>query len=74
MKIYTAIWKDRHAGITAHPFSTQEKAIQFARVMAKKYARRAEDYQEAEMGFIFYVSYSCKGDCIYVTETVLDGE
>lgn len=73
MKIYIAIWKDRHSDTTAHPFSTPEKAIEFATTKAKEYALEPEDYEEHTYdGFLFYVGYSCEGDCIYVVESTVD--
>ena len=74
MKIYIAIWKDRQTDTTAHPFSTPEKAIEFAKENAKKYAIDPDDYEERNIdGWLFYVSYSCESDCIYVLEEELDG-
>ena len=49
MKIYTAIWKDRHTDTTAHPFSTADKAVEWARSKAKEYAREEDDYSEEEI-------------------------
>ncbi len=76
MKLYIAIWKDRHSDTTAHPFSNPEKAVEWARTQAKKYAREDDDYQEhnygEDIGWIFFAEYSCECDCIYVVETELD--
>ncbi len=47
MKIYIAIWKDRHSDTTAHPFSSADKATDWAREQAKDYARQEGDYEKA---------------------------
>ena len=73
MKIYIAIWKDRHTDTTAHPFSEKETAVSWAREQAKEYCRDNEDYKEEIIkGWEFYATYSCEGDCIYVVESELD--
>ena len=73
MKIFIAIWKDRHSDTTAHPFSTAEKAIEFAKEKAHEYAREEDDYKEMDVaGWLFYAEYSCESDCIYVIEKELD--
>ena len=75
MSIYIAIWKDRHSDTTAHPFSTAKKAIDWARSKAKEHARQEDDYEEhAYDSWLFYANYSCEGDCIYVIESVIDGD
>ena len=72
-KIFIAICKDRHIDTTAHPFSTAEKAIKFARKRAKEYAREPDDVEESDIdGWLFYATFSCEGDCIYVIETEMD--
>ena len=72
MKIYIAIWKDRHSDTTAYPFSDATKAIEWSKLKAKEYAIEPEDYEEHDYGWVFYANYSCEGDCIYVVETELD--
>ncbi|MCK5609612.1 hypothetical protein KAR91_47495 [Candidatus Pacearchaeota archaeon] len=81
MKLYIAIWADRHTDITAHPFSEKGAAIGWARLKAKEYSQLAgdgSDYEEHDYGlcngWVFYANYSCEGDCIYVIETELDKE
>jgi hypothetical protein len=74
MKIYIAIWKDRHSDTTAHPFEDKDVAIEWARSKAKEYDR-FDDYEEhdygKDQGWVFYADYSCEGDCIYVVESEL---
>ena len=76
MKIYTAIWEDRHSDTTAHLFSDLDEAISWAREKADEYSKRyPEDYMEEDYeGYLFYVSYSCEGDHIHITEEELDKE
>jgi len=77
MEVYIAIWKDRHTDTTAHPFSNQNMAIDWARMKAKKMAEAyPEDYEEHDYGrdegWVFYAEYSGEGDCIYVVESEMD--
>jgi len=74
MKVYTAIWRDRHTDVTAHVFSTSDRAIKWARKTAKKYSDN-DEYEEHNIhGWLFHASYTGESDCIYVVESDLDGE
>ncbi len=72
MKIYIVIWKDRHCDTDAFPFSTAEKAIEFAREKAHEYDRFGEYEEQTIPGWIFFVTYSCEGDGLRVIEKELD--
>ena len=74
MKIYNAIWKDRHTDTTATPFLDLEAAIMWARGEATASCRYREDFEElfSPTGWLYYVRYSCEGDCIYITEHEID--
>ena len=76
MKIYIAIWNDRHTDTTARPFSSASKAITWAKATAKQHSKKDGNYQEHDYGkdddWLFYIEYTCEHDCIYVIETELD--
>jgi len=78
MKLYTVIWEDHHCDVTAHPFTSPEKAVAEAKRIAKKYAREESDYEEfnygKDAGWIFYAKYSCESDSVRVVTTELDKE
>ena len=76
VKIYIVIWNDRHTDPTADVFSDKDAAINWARDNAKKSCRHKEDYEEKDIGrdqgWVFYASYSCESDCIWVVESEID--
>ena len=78
MNIFVAVWGDRHSDTTVHLFTDKQKAIDWARETAKSRARRPEDYEEPvysrEDGWVFYATYSCEDDGIYVVESEIDKE
>jgi hypothetical protein len=76
MTIYLSMIKDRHTDPEAFPFSTAEKAIEFARAKAKEYALSPEDFEEHQtpQGWLYYATYSCESDSVWVLEKELDGE
>ena len=75
MEIFIVIIEDRHCDVTAHPFSNQDKAIEYAKAKAKEYCRYEEDYEEEDIdGWIFYAKYSCESDSVRVVKTTLDKE
>ena len=73
MEVYIVIIKDRHSDTTAQPFVNSDKAIEWAKIKAKEYAREESDYSEEEIkGWLFHATYSCEGDCVYVVAKELD--
>lgn len=69
MKIYNVLWKDRHSDTTAKPFVDLNEAITWAKKQAHGVCHYAEDYKESEIpGWLFHVTYSCEGDCLWITE------
>jgi hypothetical protein len=79
MKIYIAIWEDRHTDITVHPFSDRDKAIEWAKKRAQGQVRfDGSDFDEVltnsmkSSGWIYYGCYSDEGSNIHVVETELD--
>jgi hypothetical protein len=72
MKVYVAIWEDRHCDVTAHVFSDATQAIKWARQQAKAYDRH-DDYHERKIAdWLFYAEYSFEGDSLRVMEVELD--
>jgi len=69
MKIYNVLFKDRHFDTTATPFLDREEAKKWAKKQAKKYCRFAKDLKEESVeGCLYYIKYSCEGDCLWITE------
>ncbi len=72
MKIYIAIWEDRHLDATVYPFYDPKKAIDWAKAKARKLACNGGCYQERDYGrndgWIFYAEYSTEDDCVRVVE------
>lgn len=70
LTIYNVLNNDRHVDASAKPFLDKDKAIEYAKKMAKlNSAKFPEDYKEMEVkGWLFCVGYSCEGDSYWVTE------
>jgi len=76
MRLYVAIWEDRHTDTTAHLFSDKDKAIEWARDVAEENCHFPEDYSEENCPkeWIFNVVYSCENDNIRVVECEVDSD
>ena len=80
MTIFAVIWNDRHADTEVHLFSTADKAIEFAQQSATVSAREPGDIEEGlnefmqRSGWLYYASYSCEGDSIWVVPCELDAK
>lgn len=78
MDIYLVIVEDRHCDTTVYPFSDKEKAIAYAKKLAKAYCRVPAYYEEHDYGkdegWLFYADYSCEGDNVHVVTAILDKE
>lgn len=74
LTIYLAMVEERHTDTEAHPFSTAEDAIAYARKTAQESARRPEDFEEAAVpdGWLYYATFSVEGDCVWVVASELD--
>lgn len=72
-KIYIAMIDDRHSDTEAHPFSTAEQAIEYAKGWAQGAAHYPGDYEESHIdGWLFHASYSPESDAVWVVEKDLD--
>lgn len=72
MKIYSVIWKDRHADTTSKPFLDLDEAIAWARKNVQDICS-PEDYKESTInGWEFFAEYSGEGDCIYITSEFIE--
>lgn len=75
MKIYIAIWEDRHTDTTVHAFRDSDKAIEWARGTAKENCSYQKDYAEHSVkGWLFCAVYSCEGDSLRVVAVELDDD
>lgn len=71
--IFIAMVNDRHVEPQAHPFSTAEAAIDYARRTAQEYAHSPEDFREEPVdGWLYHATYSVEGDGVWVVEKTLD--
>lgn len=82
MKIYVAIWEDRHSDTTVHAFSDKEKAIDWAKKNARENDRFGIEGGVDQIltsgmvndGWVYYGLYSCENDSIHVVEVTVDAE
>lgn len=79
MDTWIVIVEDRHADTDAFPFSTEERAVRYAREKARQYATRPEDVEEHELtasmlkdGWVLYVEYSVESDSVRVVKRTVD--
>ena len=78
-KVYVVILEDRHLDVGVFVFSNKDKAIDWARIEARKCCHHEADYKETEVtsrmqldGWVFAADYSCEGDCIRVVEREIE--
>jgi hypothetical protein len=77
MKIYLAIWEDRHSDSEAYAFSTLGKAIEWAKATVREYDNELDETLTPPMlrgGWLYYGCYSTEGDHIRIVEAEIDGE
>lgn len=81
MTVYVVLWHDRHSDTTAHVFSSEEKALEWARQRGKEFDRFGDYSEESFRGrrglcppLLYSISYSCEGDGLTVMEAEIDGE
>ena len=66
---WAMIIEDRHCDAEVEVSFDKEKAIRYARHLAKKYCKYEEDYCEHDTeGWDFHAVYSCEGDSIRVVK------
>jgi len=76
MDLFVAICHDRHIDEMVTVWSTPELAIQFCREFVPEGQSLRVEYLTPGMksgGWIFYGTYSCEDDYVYVIKTTLDG-
>lgn len=78
-KYYLVVVNDRHTDQEFYLYANSEAAIKEARILAKYYCRREEDYQEVHSPLRchayttrFSATYSCEGDNVSVHEVALE--
>ena len=75
IKIYIAIWEDRHFDVSVHPFYDREIAITWAKNQVNDNKRISGDTNQPltnvmkKDGWIYLGIYSCEGDSIRIVET-----
>ncbi len=74
MDIWIVLVQDRHSDVDARPFSSEERAIEYARSQADD-DDVAEPLNQAMLGdgWVFYLPYGTEGDCVRVVKRTLDG-
>ena len=75
MDVWIVLIEDRHSDVEALPFSSEERAVEYARVMGE----RSDGAQPAELtpgmrqdGWVLYVPYGTEGDDIRVVKRTMD--
>lgn len=81
--IYVVMVEDLHTDPVAHLFSTEERAMQFARTYLagcgdiSPYDEENENQLTDNMkraGWLFYACYSGEGDCLWVLRSEVDAD
>lgn len=82
MKIFIVVQEDRHTDPDVRLFSTDEKAISYAKSVMDDNAEQAQFVEEDEMyldeesledgGLLFHGTYSTEGDCVWVASREVD--
>ncbi len=77
--VYALLIEDRQADAEVRIFSTEKKAVKFAKEVCVENAKRPDDYDEQELsdfmqkqGWVFYAKYSPQGDCVTVLKREVD--
>lgn len=70
MTIYLTIIEDRHTDVEVYPFSSKEKAVEYA----KEYLETCgNDVRESVVdGWLYHAQYSPEGDSVWVVARELD--
>lgn len=82
MKIFIVVQEDRHTDPDVQLFSTEEKAIAYAKSVMEENKDQAQFVDEDEMylpdealddgGLLFHGTYSTEGDCVWVSSREVD--
>ena len=74
MDVWIVLVEDRHTDVDAVPFSTEERAVEYARKQAPDDATSGplNDAMRRD-GWVFYLPYGSEGDCIRVIKRTMDG-
>ncbi len=75
MDIWIVLVQDRHSDVDARPFSSEERAIEYARSQVDD-TDLPDDLNDAMRadGWVLYVPYGTEGDCVRVVKRTMDGE
>ena len=75
MDTWIVLIEDRHSEVDARPFSSEERAIEYARSQVDDTDLPADlnDAMRSD-GWVLYVPYGTEGDCVRVVKRTMDGE
>lgn len=72
MNVYIVNIDDRHSNISTYVFADPDKAMEFAKAEALDLCRDETYFEEMTVhGWLYYATYSCEGDCVWVVEKEL---
>ena len=73
--VWIVLIEDRRSDVEARPFSSEERAVDYARVIGE----RSDGAQPAQLttgmrrdGWVLYIPYGSEGDCIRVVKRTMD--
>jgi hypothetical protein len=66
MKVYVAIWEDRHSDTEVRVFADKQSAIDWAKTTARKYADTPAESKVSD--WVYFVQCSPESDSISVRE------
>ena len=74
MDTWIVLIEDRHADVEVRPFSSEERAVEYA--LAESDGAQPEALNPAMVadGWVLFVPYGSEGDCIRVVKRTMDGE
>jgi hypothetical protein len=72
--IWVVLIEDRHSDVEALPFSSEERAAEYARsqVDATDLPAELNDAMRRD-GWVLYLPYGSEGDCVRVVRRTMDG-
>lgn len=77
--IWIVLVEDRHSDVEALPFSTEERAAEYARDWVRDAPEFSGDAEDAELndamrrdGWVLYLPYGTEGDCVRVVKRTMD--
>ena len=75
--VWIVMIEDRHADVEALPFSSEERAAGYARVVGERSGGAVPGELNPAMirdGWVLYLPYGAEGDCVRVVKRTMDGQ